>query len=498
VFAIYVRVSEVGGREGESFGSPEEQEAKARAWAERNEVEVEDPTVELDVSGGTAVSERKLGRLIERCESGDLEGIIVRFEDRFARDYIEGALALKRLDEVGARLVGAESGFDSKNLTPEKQLIFNILMSVAEAQRGRNRLARMRGAQRAAERGLHLAAHCPTGYRWADRQKGGRSQTAEGGIGRLEPDPVVGPKVIEAFERRANGESFEKLGHFLGMKGKSSARAVIRNRVYVGEATVPTEKRGVTKTIKNAHPPLVTEVLWERANGVGTRSFAPRSGRWSALARLAGIVKCAGCGKNLAVGSNGGRGAYYSCTAEGCPKRTGIAADRLDAYVGNVVTMAVLAEVPEVVAILEGDDRHQRAMDEVEEAKAELEAYRAEIKVSDVGAEQWKRDVATREAAVKTAREALKGVPPVKDAYSGRVPVTVEQWAGASHEERVEVIEHAMDRDRLARFVDRVVVKPCGRGKVVPAAERADVYFIGSETPAPPLEPAVNLEEVAA
>ena len=54
-FAIYVRVSEVGGREGESFASPEEQEAAARAWAERVGEDVyfeEDECVDLDVSGG--------------------------------------------------------------------------------------------------------------------------------------------------------------------------------------------------------------------------------------------------------------------------------------------------------------------------------------------------------------------------------------------------------------------------------------------------------------
>ena len=39
-FAVYVRVSEVGDREGPSFGSPEEQEVAAREWAERAEIEI--------------------------------------------------------------------------------------------------------------------------------------------------------------------------------------------------------------------------------------------------------------------------------------------------------------------------------------------------------------------------------------------------------------------------------------------------------------------------
>jgi len=482
MFSIYVRVSEVGEREGESFGSPEEQETAARAWAEREGVEVEDPTIELDVSGATKVNERELGRLIERCESGELEGIIVRYHDRFARDVIEGALALQRIHVCGARLIATASGFDSANLNSDTRMIFNIQMSIAQAQRERNREARLRGAQRAAERGLHLAARCPTGYRWVDRQKGGRKQTAEGGIGRIEPDPAMAPKVQEAFRRRANGESFEKIARFLGLAGKSSARAVIRSRVYLGEATVPTERKGEARVIKNAHEPLITSVEWERAQAAGG-SWTPRSGRWSALVRLGGLARCSGCGRALAVGSMGGRRPYYACTAEGCTKRTGIPASILDNYVGSVVTEAVYAGEPHVIAVLEGDDRYAQALGAVEQARLELDTYREKIKVSDVGAEAWKRDVAARRAALDLARVELKRIPASRKAYSAMLPVSAEQWAEASREERTKIIEAAMDRDRLSRMVERVVVKPCGRGRRVPVEQRADVYLVGSEKP---------------
>lgn len=482
MFGIYVRVSEVGEREGESFGSPEEQEAKARAWAERAGVEVEEPTIELDVSGATAVADRKLGRLIERCEAGELEGVIVRYEDRFARDMIEGCLALKRIIDAGARLIASESGFDTQHITPDKMTWFQIQMAFAENVRAKNRLARMRGAQRAAERGLHLAARCPTGYRWAERKKGGRRVVEGGGIGRLEPDPVMAPKVQEAFRRRADGESYEKLAKLLGLAGKSSARAVIQNRVYLGEASVPTERRGEQKTVPNAHPPLVTAEEWERAQAAGG-SWVPRSGKWSALARLGGLARCFGCGKPLAVGSMGGREPYYACTAEGCIKRTGIRASVLDSYVSSLALQAVLDEVPEVMAVLAGDDRYQRALDAVEAARAELDSYRTEIKVSDVGAAAWKQDVAARKVGVDLARAELRSIPATREAYRGKIPVTATQWAGADVEERTAIIEAAMDRNANGRLVDRVIVKPVGRGKRVPVEQRVDVWFIGAERP---------------
>jgi site-specific DNA recombinase len=499
-FAIYVRVSEVGEREGESFGSPEEQETKARAWAERNEVEVEDPTIELDVSGATAVADRKLGSLIERCESGEIGGIIVRYEDRFARDMIEGCLALKRMRDCGARLVASESGFDSEHLSPDKKTWFQIQMAFAENLREKNRLARIRGSQRAAERGLYLAKVPPIGYRWVDRQTGGRHKATGGGIGRLEVDPVMGKKVKEAFRLRAAGTSFEELGKFLGLAGKSSARAVIRNRAYLGEARVVTERKGESTVVKNAHKPIVTAAEWEAANAGGGRSgYTRRAGVWSALTRLSGLAVCAGCGHRLSVGSMGGRAAYYSCTSEGCTKRTGIRADVLDSYVGLTLTEAMYAEVPEVTAILAGDDRYGKALDAVTEAQAELDTYRAEIKVSDVGAAAWKLDLASRQAELDLARAALREVPRVADAYSGPIPVTAEQWSATSKDERVVLVESAMDRDRLARFVDRVVVHPVGRGRRVPAADRTSVYFIGAEAPwAPPVDEAADLGALAA
>lgn len=51
-----VRVSQVGGREGESFASPAEQRERIRAACERDGLELIRTIDELDVSGGNATS----------------------------------------------------------------------------------------------------------------------------------------------------------------------------------------------------------------------------------------------------------------------------------------------------------------------------------------------------------------------------------------------------------------------------------------------------------
>lgn len=478
MFCVYVRVSEVGDREGESFGSPAEQEAAAREWAERNGVEVEpEPVVELDVSGAKAANDRQLGRLIERIERGELEGIIVRYEDRFARDMIEGCLALKRIRDAKGRLVASGSGFDSANLdaSPDKVTWFHIQMAFAENIRTKNKLARVRGSQRAAERGLHLSNRAPTGYRYADRQKGGRRPAEGGGIGRLEPDPVMGPKVKDAFKRRAEGESYESLAQMLGLASKTSARAIIRNRVYLGEARVPSERKGESKTIKQAHPPLVTADQWERANAAGG-TYKPCTGEWADQARAGGLVYCSACNRRLSVGRAGRPGsrfASYQCTAEGCSgPRVGVRMDRMDDFVTALLMHAITTNVREVIAILEGDDRYRTALDAVETAREELDTFVETVSVTDIGKGAWVKGKTARQAALDLARAELKATP-------SPAPVSKKRGKLMKFEQALPGIE----RESNARFIDRIVVKPVGRGRVVPTGERVDVYFVGAEKP---------------
>ena len=404
-FDIYVRVSEVGDRRGESFGSPAEQEAAARTWAEREGVTVGEVVSELDVSGATPVEERELGRLIRKCEAGESAGIIVRYADRFARDIIEGARALQRIHESSARLVATASNFDSGNLTAETRMLFNIQMSIAQAQRERNREFRLQAAQRAAANGMYLAGRPPLGYSRDEK-------------GRINPHPEAKPLIQEAFRRRAKGATMRALRDYLREAGgeietrdlrarkqenqtlrpfaeltEQGIRHLLKNRAYLGEATVPNDEKGKPTVIPNAHPALITPEEWERAQAAGG-PYHPKNGKHAARVRLAGLVYCQR-GHRLKVGGGRQDRTHYVCTSEHCDARVGIGAEQLDDYVGYVIQAAVVRNEPHLIAVLEGDDRYQRALDVVEAARVELETYRATIKVSDVGAEAWKRDVAT-------------------------------------------------------------------------------------------------------
>src|SRR5437868_5290366 len=85
-FDVYARISDEGDR------SPDEvaqqlalYEAACREWAERNGIEVGEVATETNVSGSTAVAERKLEHLIARIESRESAGILTPYLDRFGR-----------------------------------------------------------------------------------------------------------------------------------------------------------------------------------------------------------------------------------------------------------------------------------------------------------------------------------------------------------------------------------------------------------------------------
>ena len=400
-FAIYVRVSEVGDREGERFGSPEEQEAAARAWAERAHEDVYfDPEecVDLDVSGGLAAEDRRLGRLIERCEAGEFAGIIVRFEDRFARDVIAGGTALRRLHDCGTRLIATASGFDSENITPDKMMLFNVMMSVGQAQRERNRDARMSGKERFVARG-GWAGVPPFGYDKDDD-------------GRLVPNGDA-DTVHEIFRLRAEGVGFTEIARRIGVVSRSGVRKIVMNRSYRGEQRLPSRHGpGEPQPAKTypGHPDLVSEPEWQAANAV--KGAAPKHTGLAEATQLYGIVRCGNCGKRmfvLAYGKNRDR-RTYACTNCG---KTSMSVTKVENAVIAQLDKAMLGrnKDPHVVAILEGDTRYQDAMAEVERAQVEIEMWRNEISVTDVGVQGWKQGLKAREAKLETARRALHELP---------------------------------------------------------------------------------------
>jgi hypothetical protein len=60
---------------------------------------------------------------------------------------------------------------------------------------------------------------------------------------------------------------------------------------------------------------------------------------------------------------------------------------------------------------MEGDNRYQDALQAIEDARQELEAFVAEVSVVEIGKEAWARGREARQAKLDAARAFLKTVP---------------------------------------------------------------------------------------
>jgi hypothetical protein len=381
-------------------------------------------------------------------------------------------LVIEKLEELGATFASID-GIDSS--TPEGKLHVHIMLSFAQYELERIK-RNFHGAQRrAVEDGVHISGRTPVGYR---RENGKRS--------RLITDPNTAPLVRECYVRRVDGASWQELSDFLRENGvpmsKSGVASMVTNRVYLGEARGP---GGLVNP--NAHEPLVTVDEWEAAQPGELRS--PRNGSVSDRALLTGLVRCNGCGHRLtAVGApkrrkDGSRIVNYACRgrhADGrCPAPAAVNVERLDAYVSFLLTQAAADHEPHVAAVIEGDDRYQRAQEALVEARAQLEAYVETADVASLGKELFEKGLRARQNAVTNARRRLRETPPPDEATESDRLVTFEEFL------RIDA------RASMRKFIGEVRVKWAG-GRTPgrprpPIADRAEVYWVGADAPWRPI-----------
>jgi site-specific DNA recombinase len=276
----YVRVSQVRGRNGDSFISPDVQRDRIAHWAQAHGRQVNALPPELDVSGKT-VDRPVLNEAMRRVEAGESGGIVVYRADRFGRTLIDSLGLIKRITDAGATFASVEDGFDLS--THGGRMAMKMMLVLAEGELERITENWDEARRRAVERGLHLTATVPFGYRRRDDNG-------------LEPDPVNGAIATELFERRTVGEGWAELARWLESIGAKTQRGrsqwslralrdIIRNDVYLGVA-----EHGSFR-LEGAHEPLTDEQTWRRAQRTGSQTRS----RASEPALLGGLLRCAGC-----------------------------------------------------------------------------------------------------------------------------------------------------------------------------------------------------------
>lgn len=436
-----VRVSQVSGREGESFASPSEQRDRIQAACERDGLDLTEVIEELDVSGGTPLEHRAgLRRAIEAVESGDAAVVVAAYFDRLVRSLRVQDELVSRVERAGGQVLAVDVGAVT-NGSAGQWLSGTMLGAVSEYQR-RTAAERSGEAQaRSIARGVPPWPNVTPGYQRAPD-------------GHFEPDPETAPIVARAFQLRADGATIAEVRAFLATNGIKRSyhgvSALLASRVVLGEIHFG---KLVNLT---AHQPIVARDLWLAVQRTrATRGRKPQSER--ILARL-GVLRCATCGARMVVGTaNHGGYHLYRCPPNGdCQRRVTISAEIVEGIVVDEVRRAL-------------DDAEGRASAEhgAREAEHLLERAQAELDAAIRTLAGFEDETATRARLDELRDVRDRARARVERLGSTRATVTLN---AAADWERLSLDER---RALIRATVERVTVAP-GRG-----AERVAIELVG-------------------
>lgn len=467
----YIRVSRVGGRSGDAFISPGEQKDRVKAWAKAQGHQIAKWHEDLDQPGSKA-DRPGLTAAMERIESGATGGLVVARLDRFGRSVQDSANLLARIRKADGVLCTVAEGIDTSGYMGK--FLADLFSALGELE-----LARMRenwnAARRSAiARGIHIAVKVPAGYRRNEDRI-------------LEPDPNVAPAIREVFRRRGAGVSWTQLARFMEEEGivtpaggeywtVATIRAIVHNRVYIGEAHNGDFVNPV------AHEPLVTLPEWQAANKV--RGVRPaRSG--NAAGVLSGILRCAGCSyamkPAMSKTRHGKAFREYRCKPEKaggrCPAPSAVKATVIEPFV-----------IDHLFKFAKGAGGRTREPDEKSTLLAELATAEAERdaaldqRLADAlggaNSDAYLRTVEQRQARVDALLEALAESEEVRE--PAEIEADLEHvWEDLTLADQRQVLHSVFDSVFVGRINDK------GTGGPFPIAKRTKLFLVGEGPPVP-------------
>lgn len=435
-----VRVSQVAGREGESFVSPREQRDRIEAECERSNLELLAIHEELDVSGGAPLHERPgLSQALAAVESGEAEVIVAAYFDRLVRSRAVQEELVGRVEAAGGAVLAVDIGAIS-HASAAQWLSASLIGSVNEYVRRATSERSREAVIRAVRRGVLPYANVPPGLR---RRTDGT----------LEPDPTLAPVVARAVGMRSEGATIRDIRSFLAghdiRRSYHGVQALLRSRVLLGEIHF-----GSLANLQ-AHEPIVDRDIWQAAQEVSTpRGRRAKSERL--LARL-GVLRCGNCGARMVVGSSHyGRHPIYRCPPVGdCTRRVTITAEIVEAAIEEAAVEAIA-------------DEQGRASVESDAREAEVAAQRAQEALDAAvraftGLEE-EQSARERLEQLRTQRDLAREAAVQLGSQRAALVVSAADWPRLSLQGKRAII---------AAVVQRVDILP-GRG-----IERIRVHLVG-------------------
>ncbi|SNT24609.1 Site-specific DNA recombinase [Anaerovirgula multivorans] len=213
--------------------------------------------VYMDIaSSKTGSSRREFSRMLDDCQSHNLEIILTKSISRFGRDTVDTLEALNQLKTLGVRVIFEQESLDTANT--DSDLMISIIESIAQAENeSRSDNIRWGIKQRAANGSSKLY----------DRKCYGYTNATDGS---LIIDDAVAKNVRTIFELYLQGKSVlgvVKELERLGIKSptgkdkwaKRTIDVMLSNEKYTGTVRLlDSEKHEVQYVSENNNPPIIS------------------------------------------------------------------------------------------------------------------------------------------------------------------------------------------------------------------------------------------------
>ena len=340
----YLRLSNEEAQGGES-SSITNQRMIVQNYCKQNGITLVREFVDDGYSGGN-FDRPAFQRMMRELEQGKANTVITKDLSRLGRDMREASYYAEQFfPEHGIHYIAIADNFD----TNRENIMAPFLFAMNEVYL-RDGSRKVKDVLRSKRENGQYCACPPYGYRKDDDDKH-----------RLAPDEATAPVVLRIFEQAANGDSSRKIALDLNKDGvipplkyrvlyrdefsaEGAARAsdlwnyttvkrILKNPVYLGHTLLGKSKKVSVKSKKkipvprddwavteNTHPPLVSNVLYERAQanlGRGSRDYRAYDHVRKSI--FSGIAVCARCGYSLCSCGTVYKGErekywYLSCT----------------------------------------------------------------------------------------------------------------------------------------------------------------------------------------
>jgi site-specific DNA recombinase len=458
--AIYVRVSRVAGREGDSYISPEEQEERCRGYLRAHGLAAGDVYTDEDRSGRT-MDRPGFERAMEDVKNGRAGGIVVARLNRLARNTVATIRTVQTIEEHGGAFLSVDPPVDTT--TPSGRFMLQVFAALAELESETIKANWSTAQAYARARGIRIAPRVAFGFE------------------RSESGPLVPNEDAElvrtVYRMRGRGATFQACADYMNEQGattpvlgdgsgrtgggnpwaEGAVRKLVQNPLYAeGDPALPEEFSAPLR--------LVPRTLWRKAQ---PKSDGRRLRKEQHL--LSGLVRCGSCGGTMTASTNrktlkGGEYAasHYVCrqraaTAKPCPKPITVSGALLEPHVlgllfpdGAMFTGTLTHD--------SGDAKELLA--ELAEAEGELrevEALRGKVSPS-----AYAVALSDAEAAVAAARAAVDEFG--AESRVVEVPAEVER-------ENFERLPVEQRREIIAAKIGPVTVAP-RKSRTQPIAER--------------------------